>query len=278
MLKAPADIFALFDTQGDDFKREVYLEEFALYRWTYVAGFPALVQALLQAGEGFSNRKEVLEYIVGQRGRTIGLLPREWRSLFEGGNWDDFNGGQVESAARGEPLRLDKACCCVLSAELALHGAFDAGLRGLDLYSFVRLRPAIYVFRELDARQRSILQPTTLGADDAKLHKQLIDRVRASSSEPNAKDEERAKSFLALAAQGAGMTLQNARSIKQFFHETGCGHVSVVAMPDRTNAGQKVRAKNCNTAEGNFIDIEDNFAEALRKIRRSPSGRRRRGA
>jgi hypothetical protein len=273
LLKAPTDIFGLFDTQSPDFKPEIYLEHFAAYRWTYVAGFPALIHAMLQAGEGFGERKDVLEYIVGQRGRAIGLLPARWKSIFKDGDWDDFNGAQVQSASKGEPLRLDKACYCILSAELALRGVFNQSLRDLGLYRFVRLRPAVYVLGDLDARQRSLLQPTTLNEEDKELYKKLVEEICALSPEPVAKVEDKAKSFLAVASQGAGMTLPNARLLKRFFDNAGYGYVSVRAMPDRTNAGQNIGAKNCNTAEANFIGIEDDFTAELRKVRRPSTER-----
>ena len=100
------------------------------------------------------------------------------RRVREGGDWDDFNGGQVVSASRGEPLRLDKACCCILSAELTLHGVFNPSLRNLDLYKLVQPTPAVYVLRGLNGRQRSA------SADEAELFKRSITTVCASSAEP----------------------------------------------------------------------------------------------
>jgi hypothetical protein len=267
LIKAPADILSILDAQGEDFQVEVYLEHFAPYHWTYLAGYGALLDVLLLAEHGFRDIKAVVDYVKGQRGRAIGLVPDSWRGRFPRGSWGDCNGSQIVKASSGQALRLDKLCQGIKSLEFAFAGAVNLSLRELDIYRFVRLQPAIYVLRDLDAKQKSLLQATRLNGVDEKIYKTLIDKVCAVRKKAATDDViKQARSFLALAADGYAITWNNAQLIRRSLKEAGYGHVIVTAMQDRTDGGRKVGQKGCNTAESLFVSLDDEHMAILRKV------------
>jgi hypothetical protein len=266
LIKAPADILSILDAQGEDFQLEVYLERFAPYHWTYLAGYGALLDVLLLAEHGFRDIKAVVDYVKGQRGRAIGLVPDSWRERFPRGSWGDCNGSQIVKASGGQAMRLDKVCQGIKSLEFAFAGAVNPLLRELDIYRFIRLRPAIYVLRELDAKQKSLLQAIRLNVVDEEIYKALIEKVCAVRKKaPTDEIVKQARSFLALAADGYAITWNNAQLIRRCLKEAGYGHVVVVAMQGRTDGGRKVGQKSCNTAESLFVSLDEEHMAILRK-------------
>jgi hypothetical protein len=267
LIKAPADILSILDAQGEDFQPEVYLEHFAPYHWTYVAGYGALLDELLVAESGFRDIKAVVDYVKGQRGRAIGLVPKSWRERFPRGSWEDCNGSQILKASGGQPMRLDKVCQGIKSLEFAFTGAVNPSLRELDIYQFIRLRPAIYVLRDLDAKQKSLLQATRLNVVDEMIYKALIEKVCAVRKRAPTDDiVKQARSFLALAADGYATTWNNAQFIRRCLKEVGYGHVVVEVMQGRTDGGRKVGQKGCNTAESLFVSLDEERMAILRKL------------
>jgi hypothetical protein len=266
--EAPTDILSLLDAQGGDFQPDAYLEKFAPWHWTYVAGYPLLLTTLLAAEEGFRDDKGVFEYVKGQRSRAVGRIPQAWQDQFPTRGWGECNVSQIAMAAKGAAVCLDKACQAIRSLELAFAGATNPALNELDFYQFVRLRPAIYVLRDLDSKQKSLLQATRLNADEEKIYSDLVQKICALREEaPTAATTKKAKSFLALAAEGRGITLKNAQLINAFLHEARFGHVTVVAMADRTDGGRKVSEKECNSAESLFVALDEELSAALRRIK-----------
>ena len=275
MNEAPTDILGLLDAQGEDFQPEIYLEKFAPWHWTYAAGYPALMTTLLAAEEGFRDGKGVFDYVKGQRSRALGRIPKAWQDQFPARGWGDCNGTQIAKAAGGDALCLDKACQAIRSLELAFAGATNPALNALDFYRFVRLRPAIYVLRDLDSKQKSLLQATRLHADEEKIYHDLVQKICALRREPpTAAIIKKAKSFLALTAEGRGITWSNAQFIKAFLHDARFGHITISAMRDRTDSGRKVSQKECNTAEPLFVSLEEELAAALRRIKPARTSRK----
>jgi hypothetical protein len=273
--EAPSDILGLLDAQGGDFQPDIYLEKFAPWHWTYAAGYPALMTTLLAAEEGFRDDKGVFDYVKGQRSRALGRIPKTWKDQFPTRGWSDCNGSQIAKAAGGDALCLDKACLAIRSLELAFAGATNSALNTLDFYRYVRLRPAIYVLRDLDSKQKSLLQATRLHADEEKIYHDLIQRICALRPEPPAAAiTKKAKSFLAMATEGRGITWNNAQLIKGFLHEARFGHVTIATMQDRTDGGRKVSQKECNTAEPLFVSLDEELAAALRRIKPARTSRK----
>jgi hypothetical protein len=101
-LSVQKNILALLDDQqGDDFQPKLYLEHFAPYLYTYIAGYAALVDALVAATE-FRNHKSVLRYVSGQSEFAACCIPSAWKDAFDSKEWDGCTEAQVTKAYNGD--------------------------------------------------------------------------------------------------------------------------------------------------------------------------------
>ena len=257
----PSDIFDLMDEQGDDFDQSAYLTNFAPYWYTYVVGYRTLVQRLLVAEKAFPNPKSALRYVSGQSELAIGRVPRSWKTRFESRDWDECTDSQVSKAYAGEPLRLDKACLAIKSLHLAFVGAVPAYAAQHDLYAELRLRPAIYVLRGLEAAEIEVLRPKR-PKSVGEHHLAVVERICSESAEKQgAALTQKVKNYLAMVADGYPVTYANARFIRDFFvRELKCNHVSIASIAERTDGGRI--GKHCNSAEAPFIIASDSSPRA----------------
>ncbi|TXG96743.1 MAG: hypothetical protein E6R08_08665 [Nevskiaceae bacterium] len=248
----PSDIFDLLAEQGDHFDQSAYLANFAPYFYTYVVGYRTLVQKLLVAEDAFRNPKSALRYVSGQSELAIGRIPPSWKSRFESRDWNECSEAPILKAYAGEPLRLDKACLAIKSLQLAFAGAVPAYAAQHDLYAELRLSPAIYVLRDIQAPEKEVLQPSRTKSASPQ-HAKLLKSICANSSErQDAALINKAKSCIAMVADGYPTTYASARFIRDFFlSEIKCDHLSIVPIPDRTDGG-KIE-KHCNSAELSFV-------------------------
>lgn len=263
-LSVQKNILALLDDQqGDDFQSKLYLEHFAPYLYTYIAGYAALVDAMVAATE-FRNHKSVLRYVSGQSEFAACCIPSAWKDAFDSKEWDGCTEAQVTKAYNGEPLRLDKACLAIKSLELAFLGALPSFITEGEFYLSICLRPAVYVLRGLEPDEVALLKARRLKPENQKLHCDLAKRVSAQSDEKSATGLiKRAKSFLSVTADGYPVTYSNARLIRDFFLEQGCVHISITAIEDRTDGGNLAH-KRCNEFEALFVSRITKAAELQR--------------
>jgi hypothetical protein len=266
----PIDIFELLDRRGEGFHSATYIREFAPYLWTYIAGYPLLVESFYLVEPGFSNVRAAKDYIKGLRTRAVGLISQGWRTRFPSGDWSGCNAMQIEQACNGNPLRLDKACLALKSLELAFSKAEAPELRNLDFYKFVQLRPAIFTLRELDDKGRALLRRNNLTPSEQVQYETLVRRL----CPPDGRDEEldrpeKAKTFLSQAADGYGMTWINAKLIKKYLVEVNAGLVRVGILTDRTDQGRMVKKKTCNPSENNFVSLDGEQIKLLAELNAS---------
>jgi hypothetical protein len=264
----PIDSLDLLDRRGDGFHASSYIHEFAPYLWTYVAGYPLLVETFFLVEDGFANIRSVRDYIKGLRAPAVGLILPSWKARFPEGDWSSCNAMQIEHACQGTPLRFDKACQAVKALELAFAKAAAPTLRNIDFYKIVQLRPAIFVLRDLDDKGKALLRRNNLTSAEQALFDGLVDRLCPADG----RDEEfnrraKANAFLSQAADGYAMTYANAKLIKKYLAEVSAGRVRIGILQDRTDEGRMTKKKMCNTSETLFVSLDNEQIKILDEVR-----------
>lgn len=125
---------------GTGFFGRGWQTEFCPYDWTYVAGFPTFCVQL-----GIKNDKDGRTKLNSLSARATSIVPSNWTNFFVDPNvkiqgWSRYSSHQLRKAFRNEPMRLDKAALSVL----LLHVAAQQQNNGLDAFSHLSLRPAIF--------------------------------------------------------------------------------------------------------------------------------------
>ena len=280
MVVAP-DALSLLDTQEEGFDPYSYLDTFGGYRWTYIVGYREILDKLLLAEDDFRRLRALKDYVKGLRGRAIDTVPFAWKELYPEGDWEHFNETQMHAAFDGEPMRFDKALLALSTLDLAVKSSRSSEFRQLDIYSLVRLRPAIYVLRSLDDKARAFLtrnKPTDLEAD---LFKQLIYQLCPPGlAYVRTNREVAATKFLLWVALGYGMTWRNATIICKFINdlEIGTNRAMIASLQDRTDGGTMKGKKSCNLGEDAFVGLDANGLAALTEFDPEASSKKGRRA
>jgi Pentapeptide repeats (8 copies) len=245
----PNDGFSLFD----DFLPYNYIENFAPFLWTHIAGYPSLIE-LFRFAERLPSTRNVKEHVEVQRLSAVNNIPDGWKMRFERGDWNKCSTSQIKDACIGNAMRFDKACIAMKALELAFVNAESARLRDLNIYDFLSLRPAVFVLSEMEDRARAFLYGQDLGSAEKSQRVALISRLSPRDGYDAELHRARAgERFLAEVAEGFGITFQNAAVIADFLFESGFAKPSVKALGDRTNRGRMKKEKRCNAFENAFV-------------------------
>jgi hypothetical protein len=247
-----ADSFDLFDEMGD-LLPHIYMEHFASYRWTYIAGYQNLVELLFLSTKNFTSNRDATRHIAAHRFRAKDMIPDGWKARFPDGNWNSISSAQIEGASNGAALRFDKACVAIKALEIVFAEAAEAALRDIDVYEFLALRPAVFVLRNLDDEARAFLYGDNLNAAEQRLCDDLISQLRPRDN--HGVDLGWARILLTEVAQGFGITFQSATVIAKFLHQIGFSKPAVVALESRMVGSGWKREKRCSSSERAFLSV-----------------------
>ena len=228
----PQNIWDLLDPSHSEpsslrFPFEGWGSEFGVFGWIYVAGYYEAIETI--AMEKFSHLDNaafdhVVHEIKTQTGAACALLPDAWKKeLTEpGADWTRCSPGQIDKAVVPEPMRFDKLCLAILALEVTAKKLSP----GFDVYSLVRLRPAIYKLDNLSHTDRALLanEAPHKGSGASRygdLVKQFSWTDRNSRSRDGKLFPKRAKAFINLTLQGHATTLASAMILRDFLHEGG---------------------------------------------------------
>jgi hypothetical protein len=268
------EIIDLFEA-NDDFEWSTYVREFAPYRWTYIAGFAELISLLHTTEPEFSDVSSVVDYLTGLRLSGVRRVPNAWKQSFTGGYWSNCGADQIELACSGAPLRFDRACQAIKTLEFAFSKATMPVPQNLNIYNFIRLRPAIYVLEDMPARCQSLLrgkEPGQRAAND------LASKLFLSPlyvNDPSSVDHMSA--FLSGAADGFAMTWANAKRTTDFVEDVSGTRVRIeglrrrksVTQNDREGRFGRMGRKMCNPWERPFITIHSEPSPLFPELRKA---------
>jgi hypothetical protein len=260
---------ALLENGNGPLTYHLYFEKFAEFRWTYIAGYRELLHTFLLVETGFNSSSAVNELIIGERVRAITTIPQSLRNVWTEGDWTRCDRAQILRACKTEPLRFDRACQAIQALAIAYRSAIAPELRNLPIFSFINLHPATFVLRDLDERVVAFLKRTRLTSREEKLFRTLVREICPKDGRNKELGRsERAVKFLAVAAQGHGMTWPNAICVRDFLVSKKIGWARVEMLTDRSDGGKMIGKKSCNSAESVFISLPDeklkNLAEIIR--------------
>jgi hypothetical protein len=261
--------FDLLDLPGGLVGPQTYVNQFAGYRWTRIVGYPNLVEFFHSHDERFPTIRALKEHIAGQRQVALGSVPAGWVEKFEdGANWNECTRQQIMEACVAGALRFDKACIAIKTLELVFTSSRSEVLSALDIYKFIKLRPAIYYLTELDPRTLAFLDGGNLTEEEKGLQRALIESLSPKDNHDNDLERPTAgRAFLKEIAAGFTATYPNVMRIAEFIGEQQWPKPRIAALQSRTDPMRRVRKLRCNAFEGPFVALAEEQLDELQAMK-----------
>ena len=174
----------------------------------------------------------------------------------------------VSECATVTQLRFDRACIAIKSLETAFTAASSPILKNVDVYEFLKLRPAVFVLKNLDHNSETILADAQLDpAQQAKRDALIRELTPADGHDAKLNREVEGARFLKEVANGYGITFQNATKIADFIHGWGAPLPLIGPLESRANkvAGKKMQLR-CNAHEAPFLSLDPSKLRRLQQL------------
>jgi hypothetical protein len=275
-MPAPDHCLALFRDQPGSFDTDIFLHEFAQYRWAYLAGFPEIIHTSVLASP-LPTWTAVMRQVRHHSKFASDDLPSKWRVHFPGCEWNECDSAQVAWAYKRQLLRFDKACLLAKALEMTFAGKMgEHTLPFVDVYPHLRLYPAIFVVDGVDEWRFLLKYPNRITEVERlalcglkRSLKPIQRKASAKPGEPSPRDAQAAKfnwsddagQFIAHAIKGNAMTWRNATLLRDAFNGLG-GESTIRQLPRRTLR----TLQRCNPFESGFVGLN---VEQLDRIRTS---------
>lgn len=262
----PSDSFALLDKHGPALRPSTYVREFGPFAYTYIVGYQSLLETLLMLEPNFETLPDLREHVKGQRVRARGAIQDTWKVRYENGDWGNCNESQIGKACSGEPLRFDKACIAIMALDLVFAESSESAVRSVDVYDYLKLRPAIFVLREPSGRALDFLRGHHRNTNDYSELLSLLSPTHVRQRDEESDKVRQLQEFLKGAAAGHGMTLNNATIVSDYFTEQNLGTPRIEALEARNDNGRLTNNKFCNRAEPAFISLAEETMQRLQSL------------
>jgi hypothetical protein len=278
-MKKQQNFLGLLRAKPGDFNRRAFIETFACFRFTHIAGFREIINSALLVEGGFIDRGYALSAIKGALGPAAKQLRPVLSRTMPDRKWSDCHGDQVAWAHAGQALRFDKACIVVKALEIALKRESSSALEAIDVHKFVTLHPAIYVLRHLENWRKLIDMPQRLTDGE----RALLTRLKAAltPSEDYGEgpgDVGRIDVFVKETVSGAPVTWRSAEVFCRILNEAGPSkggsqgssllvrEVTAERLLSRNDGGNRVRNKTCNQHEGPYVGLSSELMDQLTRL------------